>query len=432
MGLEAPCRREVLGGLLFAGPLRALANPARRWRVARRGARHAVVSPGGEPTFLLGLNHVAEGAPEAPAERRAAFEVAAALLRRIGCVNLGYGAPPDLMDAFPFIADLRLHGASHANAPEVFRYADVFDPAFQERTRDAIEALCRRTADHPNLIGYYLTDTPRWDIALARIRRGDDWVSALRRLPPHAAGKRAYVAFLRERHGTPDRFTAAYGHAIRSFDDLLQTDFREFDRQNPTGIADDRAFLGRIAAELYRVSGEALARHAPGRLRFGERYKLHDHPPEILVEAARWVDVLSVQPGPAAGPLPGPGQDELEFDAVTFDRLHQATGKPILVCDHQMSFRTEAHPVTLWHQAADEAAAVASTGRFLRAALTRPYVIGYQRCQYRDAVRLDRGGLLKQGLVRSDGRPYEALVRGLADLHRSVTSTWRTAWAAAP
>jgi hypothetical protein len=418
--------RFLLTGLLAIGSAitgSGLVHGAepRGFRIGRASDRISIVTPAGEELFLIGLNHVGESAPREPAGRAAFLTEATRRMREWGFNNLGYGTPDEARDALPFLAQLQLTQGSHFQDAAQFTYLDVFDPEFQRTTRETIRSYCATTSGHPNLIGYYWSDTPRWDIDLARRLRGDDWVSAIRRMPATSAGKRAYVDFLRERHGNnPGRYTSAYGHAIASFDDLRIFDFREFDRANPTGRADDELFLGRIARELYQVIGGAFREFAPGRLIFGERYKLYDHPDVVLREAAKWIDVLSIQPGPEVGPRPGPGRDETVFDAATFDRLHEVSGKPILVCDHQVSFRTPAHPVTLWHQAPDPIAANALVETFLLAAAAKPYVIGYQRCQYVDSFRADRGNMLKQGLVAADGTPHPGVTEHLAAMHAAA------------
>ncbi len=410
----------AIGSAILGSGLVQGAEP-RGYRIDRAGERHSLVTPAGEKLFLLGLNHVGESAPREPAARAAFLAEAIRRMREWGFNNLGYGTPDEAREALPFLAQIQLTQSSHYQEAAQFTYLDVFDREFQRTTRETIRKYCAATAGHSNLIGYYWSDTPRWDLAQARRLRGDDWVSAIRRLPATSAGKRAYVEFLRERYGNnPAGYAAAYGHAIASFDDLLIFDFREFDRSHPTGLADDELFLGRIARELYQVIGGAFREFAPGRLIFGERYKLYDHPDVVLREAAKWIDVLSIQPGPEVGPRPGPGRDETAFDGATFDRLHEVSGKPILVCDHQVSVRTPAHPVTLWHQAPDPIAANALVETFLLAAAAKPYVIGYQRCQYVDSFRADRGNMLKQGLVAMDGTPHPSVTANLAALHAAA------------
>lgn len=411
----------IVLGLAVSTPGRLPGAESLRFRIDQTGERAAIVTPAGERLFLLGLNHVGESAPRDPAARSAFIAEATSRMRQWGFNNLGYGAPDDARDALPFLAQIQLTQGSHYQEAAQFTYLDIFDPEFQRTTREKIRSYCAVTAGHPNLIGYYWSDTPRWDIDLARRLRGDDWVSALRRLPAASAGKRAYVDFLRERYrDNPGQYSAAYAHSIASFDDLLVFDFREFDRSNPAGRADDEMFLGRIARELYQVIGGAFREYAPGRLLFGERYKLYDHPEVVLREAVKWIDVLSIQPGPEVGPRPGPGRDETVFDGATFDRLHELTGKPILICDHQVSFRTPEHPVTLWHQAPDTGTANGWIEKFLLAAAASPYVVGYQRCQYVDSMRTDRGNMLKQGLVDVNGMPHRGLTESLPALHAAA------------
>ncbi|MEL7266498.1 MAG: hypothetical protein AAFP69_17045, partial [Planctomycetota bacterium] len=304
---------------------------------------------------------------------------------------------------------------------ERFQYVDVFDPAFQRATREKVRVVCASVNDHPNLIGHYWTDTTRWDIDTARRLRGKDWVSAIRELPQDAAGKRRYADFLRERYNDdPDAYTRAYGHLISDFDDIRVFDFREFDRDNPNGRADDEDFLGLIAEELYKVIGQAYRDFAPGVLQFGPRFKLHDHPDGVLKAVAPWVDVISIQPGPAVGPRPGPGVDERVFDGKAFDRIHRLTGKPILICDHRVSFQTKDSPVTLWHQFPTQEKAARAATRFMVAAAAKPYIIGYSHCQYLDKRSPERGNMVKPGFLRGNGQPYQHYVNEIVTATREM------------
>jgi hypothetical protein len=55
-------------------------------------------------------------------------------------------------------------------------------------------------------------------------------------------------------------------------------------------------------------------------------------------------------------------------------------------------------------KAKDSEAYVAYYERYVTTALSRPYVVGYHKCQYQDQV--SPGGLLKQGLLKTNGEPY--------------------------
>ena len=357
--------------------------------------------------FLCGVNHIGSH----PADAAGIAEQ----LRSWGFNMAGHDTPVELRDHMPFIHSVTFTRCAHYLPPERFAYDDVFDPLFQRRVADAVAQACDAVRKHPNLIGYTWTDTPQWDLNRARQTRGDDWVSAIRRLPPMAPGRCRYEAFLQQRHGTAAAMNRAYG--------LTGTSWRvdePLDLNRPAVREDDETFLVEIARELYDTIGRAFRTHDPEALQFGERYKAHDHPPGVLRETTRHIDVLSIQPGPEVGPLPGPGRHERTFDRAYFDRLHTLVDKPILVCDHACSFRSADRPVTLWHAFDTPEEAGQACGDYLLAAAGTPYVVGYQRCQYRSVFHEERG-LLKQGLLDERGEPFDAMVRPLADAIAKVT-----------
>jgi hypothetical protein len=101
----------------------------------------------------------------------------------------------------------------------------------------------------------------------------------------------------------------------------------------------------------------------------------------------------------------GDASERGKFDGKFFEELHQLTGKPIMIGDHQFSFRTEAHPITMWQQFPTAADAAKAHEAYLLAAAAKPFLIGYMRCQYRSVYDPERK-LLKQGLLQVDGEPY--------------------------
>lgn len=381
-----------------------------RYSVRQLGSAWTAIDPHGQPVFLVGINHLRDTVPQ-NVDRETFYRSALTKVRSWGINHLGYGTPKELHDDMPFMQEQIYTYGSQFRTRDRFEYVDVFDPEFQRKTREKVRVVCESVKDHPNLIGHYWTDTTRWNIDVARRLRGKDWVSSIRQLPADAPGKRRYADFLRHRyHNDVAAYTKAYGHLIADFDDIRVFDFREFDRDNAAGRADDESFLGVIANELYGVIGRAYRDFAPGVLQFGPRFKLHDHPDVVLAAVAPWVDVISIQPGPEVGPRPGPGRDERIFDGEAFDRIHDLTGKPILICDHRVSFRTAEAPVTLWHQFATQGEAARAATKFMLAAARKSYLIGYSHCQYIDKRSPERGNMVKPGFLRDDGTPYRVYV----------------------
>ncbi|MEM6392145.1 MAG: hypothetical protein AAF797_05185 [Planctomycetota bacterium] len=413
-------------------------TPATRYTLAQDNGWWWLVTPDGERLFSIGVNHLGALGRNNAAQRVAAsfgcptdqlWNRVTQHLHSLGCNTLGYDAPDALRQTLPYLADTTQHPATHCVGGSGFAYPDVFDPAEQQRIADAVQATCEAHRDRPNLIGYFWTDTPRWNLDIARRERATDWVTTLRRLGPDAPAKRAYIDFLRETYAKDaDEFARTYRLNITSFDDLPAHDFAYLELTWPAVRRDDEAFLARIADTLYRVTADAFHRHDPGRLLFGERYKSHDHHDGVLLAAAKYIDVVSIQDGPEVGPMPGPGKHESAFDTDYYNRLHQLTGKPVLICDHNVSFKTESHPVTLWHACDTAEQAAQLNADYLHAAASTPHILGYGRCQYLSVFDPQRR-LLKQGLLDEDGLPYPtsnvALTRATADAlaHRQALAT---------
>lgn len=386
-------KNPLIAAVIGLGALASLWLAAQETRdvfkIKQREGRDRLIAPGGWEFLPIGINHLnvalaegADGKKLSAAERAARLAQMERDLRDWRFNAVGYGAAKEMWAMFPFIAEVSLTRCGHYLPKERFAYDDVFDPAFHAQVREKVAVLCAKTKGNPNCIGYWWTDTPRWDLDIAQRWFGTNWVSTIRALPDDAPGNRRYAEFLRD-----------------------------------PGSHDDRAFLRLIARELYSVTAAAFREHDPQRLLFGERYKLGDHPPEVLEEAVKFTHAISIQPGPEAGPLPGPGREEREFETARFDALHRATGKPIVICDHQVSFHDAAHPVTLWHQFATQTEAADSYERFLREAFARPYIIGYFRCQYWNQSLAAPRNLLKQGLRQANGRPYVDFARRLPEIH---------------
>jgi hypothetical protein len=271
----------------------------------------------------------------------------------------------ELWERFPFIVPLDRLVGDQQN-----RFEDVFDPAFKAQLRKKIVAACEKTKGNANCIGYWWTDIPPWPLS-ARKQHGKNWVEFIRDLPDTAPGKRRYAEFL----AAP-------------------------------GSHDDLAFLRLIARELYTDSAKIFRELDPQRLIFGERYNTFNVPKEILEEAAKVVDVISVQPY------------EGKFSGATYDQWHQLTGKPIVISDWNLSFPTPEHRVTMWPQFPTPAEAATAYEAYLRAAFAKPYILGYFKCQYVDQVLPT--GMLKQGLHKRDGTAYEEFAALLKALHQRL------------
>jgi hypothetical protein len=335
------------------------------------GRQHLVTTEG-KPFLILGLSH-ASGAWQGklgPA-RQQALEYLRADLRELKFNAVGY--VPDLGPEFNYIHNAdRLPGSPGTVTGQGQRkhlYEDVFDPAFHTRLRKHIRGIADKTAQDARCIGYWWTDIPVWNPGQQRQKFGLSYVEFIRSLPDGAPGRMRYESWKKD---------------------------------NPT--AKDDAFHTLIARELYRVTGAAYREFAPGKLIFSERYNtIPGAPLEIIAEAGKVVDVISFQPY----------EKTLKGDIL--DQVHAMTGKPIILSDWSLSFPVEGHTNTMWPQFPTPAEAATGYEAYLTSAFAKPYILGYYKCQYRDAILPT--GQLKQGLRTVSGELRKDWAESLRQIH---------------
>lgn len=415
----SPCeepRFDAYGGLMSLS-----AEATGQFYVRKFGDRHLLVTPDGHGYFALGVNHIAalgrrdsEHFQEFGRDWDRYYE--AVLRPRLELWNmnsLGYDGPRELHDRVPFFATLSLapiekhRSDPGGNRRSAYAFPDVFDSEWQAAVSQQIKKHCETYRDNAYLIGYLWTDTPTWDLFKTRALRNTDWVSAIRELPRSAPGKQRYLRFLRSRYRDRlNEFNDFYGLNVADEAALADADFSRVAIGRHLVQEDDSAFLGAIAREFYRVVGTAYREADPKHLVFGDRYLAGDAPASVLKAAAPWIDAVAVQPGDRYTKLYPPST---RFARREFQRLHRLLQKPVLICDHAISYPTPDQPRTIFEQAPTRAEAAHSVDEFLRQAFREPYLIGYLRCQYINRpAGFGRG--LRQGLVDEAGRPDQLIV----------------------
>ncbi|MEM8966903.1 MAG: hypothetical protein AAGE93_10840 [Bacteroidota bacterium] len=385
-----------------------------QWHTENIDGRKWFVTPAGNAMYVLGINHI-----EASSEDEK--QQTLTNLAEWNFNSSGYGAPIPIIKEFPGFISVRIHDAPHWLPADRFGFADVFGEAFAQRAARIIREKCAIGKDNTRVIGYSLTDTPRYDLDIVRARRGNDWVSAIRKLPAETAGKKRYVAFLKERYNEDfNKFKTAYRlESVNSFDNLLNYSFTNLELVRPAIRQDDEAFLAIIAEKIYQLTREYFDQYDPDALLLSEKFKIHDHPEEILKLAGKYFDVISIQPGPTTGPDVGQGPDESVFDPSYWKGLYELTGKPVMIMDHGASFHTPEYPRTLWHQFHSEKRAADFYDQYVKQVISEPYILGYLKCQYQsryDPLRT----LLKQGLLDMNGEPYPTITEQVAKTNQAV------------
>ena len=358
--------------VLGASVIETHAADIKPWTIGITNGRQHLVTPDGKPFLTLGLSH-ASGAWQGllGPKKEQALENVRTDLREMKFNAVGY--VPELIDEFNYIHNAdRLPGSPGTVTGQGQRkhlYEDAFDPAFHTRLRKHIQGIAAKTAQDAHCIGYWWTDIPVWNPGQQKQKFGLSYVEFIRSLP----------------EGTPGR--------VR---------YESWKKENTT--AKDDAFHTLIARELYRVTAAAYREFAPGKLIFSERYNtIPGAPLEIIAEAGKVVDVISFQPY----------EKTLKGDIL--DQVHAMTGKPIILSDWSLSFPVEGHTNTMWPQFPTPAEAATGYEAYLTSAFAKPYILGYYKCQYRDAILPT--GQLKQGLRTVSGELRKDWAESLRQIH---------------
>jgi len=356
-----------------------IAQNVKPWTIAATNGHQHLVTPEGKPFLILGLSH-ASGAWQGwlGSKKEQALENVCTDLRDMKFNAVGY--VPELIGEFNYIHNAdRLPGSPGTVTGQGQRkhlYEDVFDPAFHRRLRKHIQGIADKTAKDAHCIGYWWTDIPVWNPGQQKQKFGMSYVDFIRALPEGARGRVRYESWKKE-----------------------------------NATAKDDAFHVLIARELYRVTAAGYREAAPGKLLFSERYNtIPGAPLEIIAEAGKVVDVISFQPY----------EKTLKGDIL--DQVHAMTGKPIILSDWSLSFPVAGHANTMWPQFSIAAEAAKGYEAYLTSAFAKPYILGYYKCQYRDAILPT--GQLKQGLRTVDGELRKGWAQSIARIHQSLLATF--------
>lgn len=361
----------------YGGYLSIKAKKTGHFHVEKIGGRHFLVTPDGHGFLSVGVTHTGgisrpEGSKcdyfheHCGGDWNKANRQLLQQFRNWGYNSLGYDNNVSTRKYLPHFGSCYPTGKTSLWLGQGIKFPDVFSDDWRKEAKQSIERMAKQYQDRTNLIGVYWTDMPAWDIQISRRQIGKSWVDVIRELPKDTSGRQRYEKFLKEKGND----------------------------------ASDEDFLVIIAKEVYSYIGPLTKKHFPDTLVFGERYSGRALPYRVIKEALPYIDVVSIQPNSSL------------FPKVAFDKVYRETGKPIMICDHQASFKTQEHKVVMWQNLPSVEAVGKAHGQYLTEGFSTPYLIGYNRCQYIDRVQGKRGKtILKQGLLQVDGKPYPELVK---------------------
>ena len=316
------------------------------------------------------------------------------------------------------------------------RPMDVFDAAFQAQLDDVAERIVKPRTQDARLLGYAYTDGPPWTVeddassaAFAKLspaqRQAHPWVHALMSLPATAAGKQAWIEFLKKRYADVVKAAAVYAVKATTWEELAAcTQWRELGDAK-AAAADSRAFLSILMCRWYEARHRSIRQHDAAHLILGDKLNMNrdrKFPLQLAnsLKAMRgFVDVISVQ-------YYGPADEQV----ATLATVHRESGLPIINGD------TTCKP--FWPDNSlrgENPAFYQSLGQTYDETLTKlfaqPWFIGWHHCGYMrglrkpyiDAVKKgnakeianyeQRGVLYREGFIDDHERPIEPILTPL-------------------
>jgi glyoxylase-like metal-dependent hydrolase (beta-lactamase superfamily II) len=285
-------------------------------------------------------------------------------------------------------------------------YPDPFDPE-TERLVDAKAREWAQTHGQDRLIiGIAMNDMPRWRSSPQQIH---PWVRKLMARYTGTPGKRAWVEFLKTRYPNPQAAAKVYGCEASTWEDLERKS--KWGRPNDPRQAfrDELAFLPLVADRWYGLTTEALRRHAPNHLIFGDKIIVPEDLPEWLEPIVkRHFDVLCLQWFGHAG-------DQIEM----LESLHLRTGKPILMADSSFAHPNERVPNPKGFPVSSQEEVGEAYYRYLKAVISKPYVLGWHHCGFMEGspelATFHALAARQNGFLRPDGSVYEKTIERVTE-----------------
>ncbi len=393
------------------------------WWFVQDGRRS--LSLGVNGVFAKEVNYLPGGAPYALAydgvalhggDGRAWSAETAERLRAWGFTMLGAWSEGDLAQASGLPETRCVWLGGYRSQPDN-RLVDVWDPAYAGMIEAQAREQIAPQAEDAKIAGFFLNNELPWYGAHGwPSGTKDSLVARYMELALEQPGKRKLLEFLAAFYARDwAAFSQDWKVEADSFDNLFSA--RAIAPRKPSHLRAVEAWAGQVAEQYFRITDEALTRHAPHHLNLGVRFAGRPYAP-VLAACAKYADVVSLNDYAPKG----------EFNGAVMDAIAALVKKPILITE--MSWRAMENqsgcpnhggaPVTVATQQ-DRADAFR---RYTEEALRRPYVIGYHWFSWADQPPGGRydGEDSNYGVVDIRGNPYAVLVAAMRDVNARADS----------
>jgi hypothetical protein len=267
------------------------------------------------------------------------------------------------------------------------RFADLFDPAWQQWFDDYLVENVAPHRDDPWLLGWFVDNELPW---LGMRLLDADSTSAL---------KQEWAQFVRHRLMRLDSAEAIWGRTFTNWLELAALVETDCPDESIAGTLRD-AFEAYYAETYFTTVANALKRYDPNHLYLGCRFVRRAPALPIVQAAGRHCDVLTVN------------CYAWEPEEKQFGEWHARTGRPILIGEHHVTLASDRQLPPPW-QAFNATERETYYKNFVKVWASRPYSLGCHYFQLIDQPLTGRpdGENRTIGWLDLTDQPYEDLVR---------------------
>jgi hypothetical protein len=313
---------------------------------------------------------------------------------------------------------------SHVNpkrAPKMSpdgKYPDVFSPAWIRKLDAYTKNYTARHKDSKYLLGYTFEDLPAYTIhhLERRITKFEHhpWIIDIISKPGLTPGKQAWIEILRQQYPTAAKAAAMYQLDVSDWTDLREVTQWPLPKDPKQGFA-DQALMNAKIVEAYLVAHhDALRKHDPNHLIFGDKIQNARPQPDWVWEIVRkYVDVILIQ----------------DYDFFTPEHekklrhIHNLTGKPIINGDHSYGVLRPNMTAVKGIKVASAEEKGQQYATYLRGILNLPFMLGWQTCGYLETWEgtADATGKQQTGYFDPFGEPIEEALSHAREANAQAT-----------
>jgi len=338
---------------------------------------------------------------------------------------------------------------------------DFWDPAWEHKTQALIAETTKRYAGNKNLVGYFTDNEISWLIDLQALYFPGREILVMGGYLHKPDGRRALVAFLRQRYKTPADVSADFPDAKfagSDWDSIQWTNTSLGTKVSAQGKQVLLDWAAVMAQRYFAVTAPALRAGDPIHLNLGTKFIAGLTPSNVLKIAAGFSDVISVDFYDIALPQPPTGQqatsghngpdfmtllplllpvEQLVPNGGMLAEWNRVAGKPILIAEFGYRGNDAGLPNTLppavktLPTQKERAKAIEN---YANCSINAPHISGFHFFELVDEPTSGRfdGENSNWGILNEKDVPYVDVANALAAASRLAAHRLDSSYAPAP